>query len=67
MSRAELFFNGTDFTPLVKLNSGGKTYNFDFRCEIDGKKTVFDRIEKRGLKKLLSEIYLDKDYVNLRW
>lgn len=61
MSRAELFFNGTDFTPLVKLNRGIKTYNFDFKCEIDGKEATFDGSEKKGLKKSLSEIYQNKD------
>lgn len=60
MSNTELFFIGTDFSPIVKNNNGRKTYGFRFFGKIDGK-TFAPNGEKRGQKGDLASFYADKE------
>ena len=61
MSRAEIYYFGTDFTPLLTIKQNNKQYKFGYKCLLDGKEVQFDGNEKKGIKRILSEITLKKE------
>ncbi len=60
MSNTELFFIGTDFTPIVKNSNGRKTYGFGFFGKIDGV-TFVPNGEKKGPKGCLASLYNNQE------
>jgi len=61
MSKLELFFEGTDFTPLARIEKGKTKKTFKFICKKDNKIFNGDLKAKRGILKEITDIINDEE------